>query len=344
MDLQLSQVFTEQKLQHLRALLQAAERIALVCHARPDGDAIGSMVGLGLILESLGHGVSAIAPSGLPQPLAWTAGQHLIIEYDAAPQRARQALSAAQLLIHLDHNDITRTDPDLAADILATDTPRVMLDHHLFPKDEFALQFSYPAASSTCELVYELATRLWPPERITPGVANALYMGLMTDTGSFAHSCSRPRTFEVAGGLVARGADIPTVRNHVLGSYREDRLRLYGHALSQCMELLADGRASLITLTRSTLDGYAYQPGDTEGLVNEPLTIAGVNMSVMLTERNPRSVRVSLRSRNGLEVNRLAQEHFNGGGHAQASGGMLRMEFAEAVEHTKARIAEFFGG
>ncbi len=344
MDPQLKQIFSEEKLNQFRSLLRNIERIALVCHARPDGDAIGSMAGLGLILESLGYRVVGIAPSGLPQPLTWTAGQHLIMEYDAEPQRVREALAAAQLLIHLDHNDITRTDPDLAADILATDAPRIMVDHHLFPKDDFALQFSYPDSSSTCEMVYELALRMWPVERISPEVASALYMGLMTDTGSFAHSCSRPRTFEVAAGLVAQGADIPMIRNYVLGAYREERLRLYGHALSSCMELLADGQAGLITLPRSILDGYGYQPGDTEGLVNEPLTIAGVNMSVMLTERNPKSVRVSLRSRSGVEVNRLAQEHFNGGGHAQASGGMLRMELGEAVEYTKARIAEFFAG
>ncbi len=337
----LETIYNPWAIARLHRLLSGLQEIALVCHARPDGDAIGSTVGLAHLLRDMGYRVHCIAPSGVPAPIAWVPGNEMIIEYESNSSAVREILSRAELLFCLDHNDVARTDQELAADIHASQCPRVMIDHHLFPTGEFDLQFSHPDASSTCEMVYELISRAWGESLVTPEVANCLYMGLMTDTGSFAHSCERLRTFEVGGQLVAHGANVSAIRNHVFGSYRESRIRLYGYALHKRMQIIAQGQASLIALTRYSLDEFDYQPGDTEGLVNEPLGIAGVNVSVLLTERNSNSVRVSLRSRNGVIVNEIAQRFFNGGGHAQASGGTLRMDFKAAQEYTLRVLEEF---
>ena len=166
-------------------------------------------------------------------------------------------------------------------------------------------------------------------------------MGLMTDTGSFSYSVDRPRTFEVGGALVECGADVPDIQSHVYGSFSEGRMRLYGYALYNRMKIIAGGKAAIIPLTRFSLDEYGYQAGDTEGLVNEPLKIAGVLVSVMLTEKKTGNVRVSIRSRFGVEVHRLAMRYFNGGGHPKASGGQLKMDLRTATKYTQEVVERF---
>lgn len=340
MDPILEAIYNGWAIARLHQLLNGLTTIGLVCHARPDGDAIGSSVGLANILRAMGYTVHCIAPSGVPAPIAWVPGNDMTAEYESSPERVRGVLQRIELLFCLDFNALSRTDQELEAELYATSCPRVMVDHHLFPAPEFDLQFSHPDASSTCEMVYELASRAWGEAAITPDAANCLYMGLMTDTGSFAHSCDRLRTFEVGGKLVALGANVANIREHVFGSYRESRLRLYGFALYKRMRIIAQGKAAIMALSRQSLDEFNHQPGDTEGLVNEPLSIEGVNVSVLLTERNPKSVRISLRSRRDVVVNEIAQKYFNGGGHAQASGGTLRMPLLDAQKYTVRIIEE----
>lgn len=331
-------------LQRIEQLLHGVERIVMLCHARPDGDCIGAMLGLAQILVGKGHRVHCISPSGVPRAISWPAGHELLVEYEENREYVKELVTASELVIALDFNALSRMDDELADLLRGNSSPRVMLDHHPNPTDEFDLYFSFPAASSTCEVVYEVATALWGSEVVTPGVAECLYMGLMTDTGSFSYSCGRKRTFEVAGALVEAGADVPAIRSHVYGSYSEGRVRLYGFALYEQMRLVSGGRAAVMALSRRLLSKYDYEPGDTEGLVNEPLAIGGVVVSVMLTERNAKTVRVSLRSRMGVQINGLAVRYFNGGGHPQASGGMLRMDLEGAMRYTVRVLEEFFSG
>lgn len=329
-------------LSRFELMLTGARRVVLVCHARPDGDGIGSMLGLALILSARGHEVQCVSPNGIPKAIAWTPGQELVVVFEEEAERVRAAITECELLIALDFNALHRVDSALEEVLSASDAPRIMIDHHPSPSDEFDLYFSFTPASSTCEVVYEVVATLWSEAAITPPVAQCLYMGLMTDTGSFAYSCSRRRTFEVAGALVHAGADVPTIRSHVYGSYSEGRVRLFGYALYRCMRLVAGGMAAVMPLGRRMLNNFGYEPGDTEGLVNEPLTIDGVKVSVMLTERNAKSVRVSLRSRGEITVNGLAKQYFNGGGHAQASGGLLRMDMESATNYTIEVVERFF--
>lgn len=332
-------ILTTERLEHFSNLLAQAKEVCIICHARPDGDAIGSMLALGLILQQRGHQVTCIAPTRVPKQLRWLPGKELLATFHPSSPRVPDALSAAQLLIHVDHNDIDRADPPLAELIRASNAPRVLIDHHLHPTDEFSLAFSFTGASSTCELLYELAIALWGEGAITPQVAMNLYTGLMTDTGSFSYSCSRLRTFEVGGLLMRAGADIPTIRSHVFGSYSHNRYRLYGVVMADFTYFFADGRAALIVLPQWLLQEYYHQPGDTEGLVNEPLTVEGVVVSAMLSEQFGQRCRISLRSRDGVEVNSLAREFFNGGGHPQASGGSLEMPLRKARLYSRLVIS-----
>ena len=343
-EAQVERVFSPYALARFTQILEGAHHLRLVCHARPDGDAVGSMLGLGLVLQSLGYDVRCTAPNGIPKAFAWLEGGTLVDVFEEDAEAVNASSAACDALICLDFNDIRRVDPPLAELLADFPCPRIMLDHHVGPSDDFDLYFSYPFASSASEVVYELVMRLWGQEAITPAVAQALYMGIMTDTGSFSYACHSRRPYTAAGHLLERGADVAAIRSHVYGSYSEGRMRLYGCALHERMVLVAGGQAAMIDLPRKLLQHFDFQPGDTEGLVNEPLCIDGLNVSVLLTERNAKSVRVSLRSRNGIVVNGLAQRYFNGGGHPQAAGGLLHMPLGEAIVHTRRILSAFVAG
>jgi len=340
-DAAVQAVFNPWALNLFTHLLEGATRVLLSCHARPDGDAIGSMVGLGLVLKTLGKEVTCLSPNGVPAAYSWIEDGGVLGVFDDDPEGFRTEAASYDLCISLDYNALSRVDPQLCAILERIEAPRVMIDHHDYPSSEFDLYFSYPPASSTAELVYEFVQRLWGKECLTRPIATALYMGLMTDTGSFSYSVDRPRTFEVGGALVERGADVPDIQSHVYGSFSEGRMRLYGFALYSRMKIIAGGKAAIIPLTRFSLDEYGYQAGDTEGLVNEPLKIAGVLVSVMLTEKKTGNVRVSIRSRFGVEVHRLAMRYFNGGGHPKASGGQLKMDLRTATKYTQEVVERF---
>lgn len=336
----LEYVLSQEKIDHLHTLINSAQRIAVVCHARPDGDATGSMTALIQILRAQGHEVFGIAPTPVPPPLQWVKGYDLVHTYSTSSQSINALLASVQLFIHVDHNSLSRVDPQLEAVLRTCDAPRIMIDHHILPSSEdFTLSFSRPESSSTCELLYEIICRAWGNEAITPDIANCLYMGILTDTGSFAHACGHKRTFEVAGTLVELGANVPTIRDHVLGSYSQNRYRLYGDAMATKTEFFANGKAAIIVLSSEFLNSYNFTSGDTEGLVNEPLTVEGVAISASISERTDGLIRVSLRSRGNAEVNTIARNYFNGGGHPQASGGTLNMSLRKAALFVRLVIA-----
>lgn len=329
-------VLTSERLQALQALIGQAQCVAVIAHARPDGDAMGSMLALALLLEAQGKQVVRIAPTPVPAFLGGMAGSDQVIVASKQQYLAKKGIGESQLIVHVDHSAISRIDPYLADVVACSGKAKVAIDHHLAPTDEFDLLFSYPSASSTCELLYEIVVRLWGASCITPEVAHAIYLGLMTDTGSFSYSCSRGRTFEVAGHLVDAGADVPAIQNEVYRQYSKDRLRMYGVALAEHLEFIADDRAAVIALDQDFLQAYNNQPGDTEGLVNEPLTVASVCISVLITEKRNGTVRISLRAKGNAVVNTLAARYFNGGGHPQASGGTM----ASSIEAARARVVE----
>ena len=318
-------------------MLKTAEKWVLVSHVNPDGDAMGALRGMGAFLKAQGREVKMVLPNPYPEFLAFLDADGSILTHKNHPGACKIAIQEAEAICCLDMNDITRLE-GLSALVVATSCPKVLIDHHPNPLGEcFDLVFSAPMLSSTCELVYRLIKELGMDCPAT--AAKPLYVGLMTDTNNFANSVA-PETFEVAAALMRLGVDKEKIQQQVFGSFSEDRLRLMAYSIFQRMVVLKDHAAAYIIVSLQDQKQFHFEPGDTEGFVNIPLTIKDVHISALFVE-TPMHIRVSLRSRNGMEVHEMARRFFDGGGHKQASGGKIHGQlsqvpalFLEALQQT----------
>ncbi|MBQ2392915.1 MAG: bifunctional oligoribonuclease/PAP phosphatase NrnA [Alistipes sp.] len=305
----------------LRSLItEATKQVVIVSHTNPDGDAIGSSLAWAEVLEGLGHTVTCIVPNRPPYFLSWMPRINEVVIFKQAEEEARAAIKQADLLFCLDFNAISRLEI-LSDTIAANQTARrILIDHHLSPEEGFELLFSYPEASSTCYLVYELIVALIGTERLTRRMAELLYVGMMTDTGNFAFSHLTPELFRAVAVLLETGIVIPEIHNRVYNSYTAGRARLFGYVINRKMELIANGHVAYMSLKEHEMRRFGFQQGDSEGFVNYPLTIKKVKMSAMFIEQH-NFIRISLRSRGNIDVNLFARKYFEGGGHKNAAGG-----------------------
>ena len=322
----------------LRDLLKSPRRLALVTHFNPDGDAVGSTLGLAHVLKAEGHAVQVVHPNPAPRNLHWMPGHAAIINHVADPKACQEALAAADLVFCLDFNRQDRVEGLETA--LRAASLKVLIDHHRDPEDFARVAFTDVDASSTCQLVHELIQGMGWARHIDAACATCLFAGIMTDSGSFRFPTTGPRTFRAAADLVERGARPEDIHQANLDDNTVERLRLNGYALSEKLELLPGGEAVLITLSQAEHDRFRYVPGDTEGLVNQGLSIRGVRLSAFLAERNG-LVKISMRSKGALPVNEFLAGHFQGGGHANAAGGRSGLPLAEATEQFKLLLAPF---
>lgn len=304
----------------LSLITEAPKQVVIVSHTNPDGDAIGSSLAWAEVLEGLGHTVTCIVPNRPPYFLSWMPRINEVVIFKQAEEQAREAIERAELLFCLDFNAISRLEI-LSDTIAANQTARrILIDHHLSPEEGFELLFSYPEASSTCYLVYELIVALFGTERLTRRMAELLYVGMMTDTGNFAFSHLTPELFRAVAVLLERGIVIPEIHNRVYNSYTAGRARLFGYVINRKMELIANGHVAYMSLKEHEMRRFGFQQGDSEGFVNYPLTIKKVKMSAMFIEQH-NFIRISLRSRGNIDVNLFARKYFEGGGHKNAAGG-----------------------
>ena len=304
----------------LSLITEAPKQVVIVSHTNPDGDAIGSSLAWAEVLEGLGHTVTCIVPNRPPYFLSWMPRINEVVIFKQAEEQAREAIERADLLFCLDFNAISRLEI-LSDTIAANQTARrILIDHHLSPEEGFELLFSYPEASSTCYLVYELIVALFGTERLTRRMAELLYVGMMTDTGNFAFSHLTPELFRAVAVLLERGIVIPEIHNRVYNSYTAGRARLFGYVINRKMELIANGHVAYMSLKEHEMRRFGFQQGDSEGFVNYPLTIKKVKMSAMFIEQH-NFIRISLRSRGNIDVNLFARKYFEGGGHKNAAGG-----------------------
>ena len=332
--------------QQLEAFLAEARDIVLIGHFNPDGDAIGSVTAAWHYLRARGKHPRIILPSPYPENMAFLDPDEekiLICEQDLA--EARRLVAEADLLICLDLNRLARTEY-LEADILATSARKVLVDHHIAAElDRFDLAFSTIDVSSTCELLYRILLSMpdiaGDPARIPLRCAESLYVGMMTDTNNFSNSVY-PGTFEMAARLIARGVDKDVMQEKVLSCYSVSRTRLMGHMVKDKMVILPRHKAAYMMLSNQEKKQYHFVPGDSEGFVNLPLTIADVEISALFTENDAGAyVRVSLRSKSRVNVNRLAVRFFNGGGHRNASGGRLYMPLDEVPAYFEKALDDY---
>lgn len=313
-------------------------KIVTVSHTNPDGDAIGSSLAWAELLRGMGHTVTSIVPNRHPYFLNWMPHIKEMVIFKFDTERALEAIREADMIFCLDFNALSRLE--ILTDALSENSHarRVLIDHHLSPEEGFDLLFSFPEASSTCFLVYEIIEAMVGVEQITKEMAELLYVGMMTDTGNFAFSTLTPELFRAVAVLLERGIVIPEIHNKVYNSYTAGRARLFGYVINRKMELIHGGRVAYMSLNEQEMRRFGFQQGDSEGFVNYPLTIKKMKMSAMFIEQNG-FIRISLRSRGKVDVNLFARKYFNGGGHKNAAGGksfdsmeVTLRRYEEAVE------------
>ncbi len=333
---------SESECSMLRSLISDATNIVICCHMSPDGDAIGSSLGMAEYLRSQDKDPVVIVPDQYPDYLQWLPNTEKIIRYDKHTERADLLLKTADLIFCLDFNTASRTDK-MAGTLLAVKGQKVLIDHHLGPDLPTVLTVSHPEASSTCELVFRVVWQLGGYELLTKKFAVPIYCGMMTDTGGFTYNSSNPEIYLIISALLTKRIDKDKIYRNVFHTFSEDRLRLQGYVMYEKLVIDHELHASYFTLTRQDLKRFHFLKGDAEGLVNMPLQMKGHRLSVSLREDTERDnlVWVSLRSVDDFPCNKMAEQFFNGGGHLNASGGRLYCSIDEAVSVVRQAFLHF---
>lgn len=321
--------------------LKKYNNIVIVSHANPDGDAIGSSLALYLFAKKLGANPKVIVPNDYPNFLSWMPYVQDIIIYDKNQEESLKIMSEAELFCYLDFNSPSRTG--LMHNDLChfTKTPKLLIDHHIgADSSQFVACYSETEISSTSEMVAELVKYQGFDNYLDDDLATNIVVGMITDTGTFSHSIFK-NTFSIFGDILSSTTiNYKKIHQNIYDNSTESRLRLLGFLINDRMMVLNEYNTAIIYASKSDLESFNYQIGDTEGIVNYPLSISNIKMSVLITERQGQ-IRLSFRSKDDFSVNDLAKEHFNGGGHLNAAGGTLTCNLFEAIEKVKSVLPEY---
>jgi phosphoesterase RecJ-like protein len=323
-----------------RRLSDASLKVVIIPHISADGDAAGACSALWQVFDRLGMQARLLTCDYFPDYLKWLKRIPDALSFQNRPKECKQWLQEADLLCILDHNTFAR-EGELEPFTRQFRGEVLMIDHHPDP-EEVTYRFSDTRVSSTCELLYTLIVRLWGKGMIDTGIANALYTGISTDTGGLSHNSSRPRTYRVVADLLARGLEKEYVHDQLYQRNSLSRLRLEGHCLLNKMTIEERYPLAIIPITLQELESFSFKDGDLEGIVNMPLTIEQVLVSVQVTERKER-VKFSFRSKGDIPVNLWAKTFFNGGGHKNAAGGQMELPLEECLQRLRESAAWFFG-
>lgn len=323
----------------LEKLLTTHERLMIVSHENPDGDAVGSALALKLMLQKLGKDASVWLPGRFPTYYKWLFSSNTIRYFSEQSDAFLHELSEAEVLIGVDLSSLSRTGK-MAPHLTGFAGKRVLIDHHIDPEEsEFTVVFSDVTVSSTSELIYHIMETLGWDQQIDRPIAEALYTGIMTDTGSFSFNCNSPKTYEVTGHLIRNGVIPDRVHKLVYDNNTESRIRLLGYALHK-MKVMPELRTAYIALDKDELERNRSQVGDTEGIVNFALSIRGIILAAFFSIRDG-EVKISFRSKGNFSVNELAKRHFNGGGHRNAAGGSFKGSLKQAVELFESLLPDY---
>lgn len=335
-------ILSPSELLNLMQVIRQSRRIVVCAHRGPDGDAVGSSLGWAGYLRSLGKEVHIILPNPFPDFLRWMPNSHDIQFYARHEAAATALINAADLICCLDFNAPERLQ-DMGPAVAHAKAERLIIDHHLSPNTSFARTvISHPEMSSTCELVCRLLIELGGFEGLSTADATCLYTGMMTDTGSFTYNSNNPEIYEIISLLMAKGIDKDKIYRKVNNVFSPDRLRMTGYVMYEKLKFYAGNRVSIYTLTREEMSRFHFIRGDAEGLVNMPLQVKGMRLSISLREDTEKDVvRVSLRSVDDFPCNKMAEDFFNGGGHLNASGGELPFPLTEAVKTAERAIEAY---
>jgi phosphoesterase RecJ-like protein len=326
----------------INTLVERASLIVITSHRSPDGDSIGSSMGLFQVLRAMGKNVVICHPDPTPSYLHWVPEVSEIIDYDTHTSEVTRLMDSADLIFCLDYNEPSRLGESMGAVLLQSASKKIMIDHHLNPAEFTTVTLSDTSSCSTCQLIFDVVERAGWISFFSKEAATALYLGIMTDTGSFRFPSVQPRTHEIISELLKYDIRHALIHEAINDVNTLDRLRLKGYACSDKLVVNEEDKYAYITLTKEELQRFNYQKGDTEGLVNTALSIVGMRLALLFQEHDD-YVKISFRSK-GIEnaVNVMAATYFHGGGHANASGGKYNGSIEAAVNEFKRVFPEFF--
>ncbi|WP_308224335.1 DHH family phosphoesterase [Prevotella sp.] len=337
------ELLSEAEIATLKENIDNSNRIVICCHKSPDGDALGSSLAWAEYLRTQGKEPDIIVPDAYPDFLQWLPGSERIIRYDKhAADKADEMLQKADLIFCLDFNGTNRVD-EMKYALEQSPAHKIMIDHHLDPSMDTVLTVSHPQMSSTSELVFRIIWQLGGFEEMSRKCAVCIYCGMMTDTGGFTYNSNQPEIFFIVSQLLTKGIDKDKIYRNVFNNFSPWAIRLRGYLMSQKLNIFNDLHAAYFTISRRDMRDFHFIKGDAEGLVNEPLKIKGMRLSISLREddRRDNTIWVSLRSVDDFPCNLVASEFFNGGGHLNASGGRLHCTLDEAERVVRRAFAHY---
>lgn len=337
------ELLSEAEIATLKENINNSNRIVICCHKSPDGDALGSSLAWAEYLRTQGKEPDIIVPDAYPDFLQWLPGTERIIRYDKhAADKADEMLQKADLIFCLDFNGTNRVD-EMKYALEQSPAHKIMIDHHLDPSMDTVLTVSHPQMSSTSELVFRIIWQLGGFEEMSRKCAVCIYCGMMTDTGGFTYNSNQPEIFFIVSQLLTKGIDKDKIYRNVFNNFSPWAIRLRGYLMSQKLNIFNDLHAAYFTISRRDMRDFHFIKGDAEGLVNEPLKIKGMRLSISLREddRRDNTIWVSLRSVDDFPCNLVASEFFNGGGHLNASGGRLHCTLDEAERVVRRAFAHY---
>lgn len=329
-------VIDSSNVQALKELLSKPKKIVITSHKNPDGDALGSSLGWKRFLTLNGHSVDYVSPNAMPDFFQWLPGASSVVVYEKNKDYGRSLVQSADLIFCLDYNALSRID-DLGEQVRLSPAKKIMIDHHLQPEDFADIAFSNIQASSTGEMVFDVIEALNGIDKIDKNCAELLYTAILTDTGSFAFSCTTQRVHHVVSILMGKGVDPNHIHNLVYNCFTENRLRFFGYCITEKMHVIPGTDVAYISVTQSEMRSFDIREGETEGLVNYPLKIEKINAVGLFREKD-KQIRISFRSKGNFDVNTLSREHFGGGGHMNAAGGVSY----DSLDATIAKFVSLF--
>lgn len=330
----------KQVLQQINAHFSEKRKVLITTHTNPDGDALGSSLAWYRFLKQQGHEVWLAVPNDYPSFLSWLPGLGDALIFKHQEKQIVQVSNQVDTVCCLDFNCLNRMD-NLAKIFPNKSWKRILIDHHPMPETEaFDIVYSVIQTSSTSELIYDVITALGGKQSVDRQMAECLYAGIITDTGSFSYSCNYERTYLTTAHLVSLGLDGEKIHRLIYDTYSENRMRLLGHSLSDRLVVLDDYHTAFIYLSKEDLLKFNYQIGDTEGLVNYALSINGIVFAVLFTEKE-NHIRMSFRSKGNFSVNEFVRKHFEGGGHRNAAGGNAYASMNLTLEKFKSILPDY---
>lgn len=319
-----------QPIENIYPELNQPRKVVITMHQKPDGDAMGSTLGLYHLLKQLGHSATVISPTNWASFLNWMPASSEVLNYESQTDLCNTCIADADWLFCLDFNTLSRTKR-MEEVLDAATGQRILIDHHREPQsDKFTYGVSDTSKSSTCEMVFDFITGSGNESKINRDIASCLYAGVMTDTGSFRFPSTTASVHRMVAVLKETGIEHSLIHEALFDNFSEDKLRFTGNALLNRMEVLYEYNTALIAIPQSDLIKFNMKTGDTEGLVNFPLSIEGIKLASIIIDRGEER-KCSFRSKGMFDVNTFARTYFNGGGHYNASGGASFKSLDEVV-------------